>query len=43
MITRFVARRRRDWDTLGHRGRRGDPLYGIRTILRAGAENLIEK
>ncbi len=25
--------------TLGHRGRKGDPLYGIQTILRAGEEN----
>jgi transposase len=25
--------------TTGHRGRKGDPLYGIQTILRAGAEN----
>lgn len=25
---------------LGHRGRKDDPLYKIRTILRAGAENL---
>ena len=29
--------------TLGHRGRKGDPLYGIQTILRAGAENLTDK
>lgn len=27
----------------GHRGRKGDPLYGVRTILRAGAENLTDK
>ena len=33
-------RRRVQQQTLGHRGRRGDPLYGIRTTLRAGAENL---
>jgi len=36
-------RRRVQQDTLGHRGRKGDPLYGIQTILRAGAENLTEK
>ena len=34
------VRRRVQQQTLGHRGRRGDPLYGIRTILRAGAERL---
>jgi len=34
------VRRRVQQDTLGHRGRTGDPLYGIRTILRAGVENL---
>lgn len=37
------VRRRVQQDTLGHRGRRGDPLYGIQTILRAGAENLTDK
>ena len=37
------VRRRVQQDTLGHRGRTGDPLYGIQTILRAGAENLTEK
>lgn len=37
------ARRRVQQDTLGHRGRKGDPLYGIQTILRAGAENLTDK
>lgn len=30
-------------DTTGHRGRKGDPLYGIRNILRAGAEHLTER
>ncbi len=35
--------RRVQQDTLGHRGRKGDPLYGIQTILRAGAENLTDK
>ncbi len=37
------VRRRVQQDTLGHRGRTGDPLYGIQTILRAGAENLTQK
>ena len=37
------VRRRVQQDMLGHRGRKGDPLYGIQTILRAGAENLTEK
>ena len=30
-------------DTLGHRGRKGDPLYGIRTILRCGQEKLTDR
>src|SRR5690606_35179622 len=37
------VRRRVQQDTLGHRGRKGVPLYGIRTILRAGAEKLTDK
>mgnify|MGYP001818360084 CR=1 FL=1 len=37
------VRRRVQNQTLGHRGRKGDPLYGIATILRAGAENLTDK
>lgn len=37
------VRRRVQQDTLGHRGRKGDPLYAIQTVLRAGAENLTEK
>ena len=37
------VRRRVQQNTLGHRGRKGDPLYGIQTILRAGAENLTDK
>ena len=37
------VRRRVQQETLGHRGRTGDPLYGIQTILRAGAENLTDK
>jgi len=34
-----TVRRRVQQDTLGHRGRRGEPLYGIRRILLRGAEN----
>jgi transposase len=30
-------------DTHGHRGRKGDPLYGIRLILRCGHERLTDK
>jgi len=37
------VRRRVQQDTLGHCGRKGDPLYGIRTILRAGAEHLTDR
>lgn len=37
------VRRRVQQDTRGHRGRKGDSLYGIQTILRASAENLTEK
>lgn len=37
------VRRRVQQATLGHRGRKGDPLQGIATILRAGAENLTDK
>jgi len=37
------VRRRVQQDTTGHRGRSGDPLYGIRTMLRAGQENLTER
>lgn len=37
------VRRRVQQSTLGHRGRKGDPLYGIQTILRAGRDNLTEK
>lgn len=36
-------RRRVQQDTLGHRGRKGDPLYGIQNILSAGQENLTER
>jgi transposase len=34
------VRRRVQQDIHGHRGRRGDPLYRIRNILRAGQENV---
>ena len=37
------VRRRVQQDTLGHRGRKGDPLFGIQTVLRAGAEKLTER
>ncbi len=37
------VRRRVQQDTTGHRGRKGDPLFGIQAILRAGAEKLTEK
>ena len=37
------ARRRTQNETLGHRGRRGDPLYGIRRLLLVGAERLSER
>jgi len=34
------CRQRVQQDTLGHRGRSGDPLYGIRRLLRTGADLL---
>lgn len=37
------VRRRVQQATTGHRGRKGDPLFGIQTILRAGAEHLSDK
>jgi transposase len=37
------VRRRIQQETTGHRGRKGDPLYGIRTILRCGQENLTDR
>ena len=37
------VRRRVQQDTLGHRGRKGDPLYGIRNTLHAGAEKLTDR
>jgi transposase len=36
------VRRRVQHDTYRHRGRRGDPLYGIRRVLRRGADTLTE-
>lgn len=37
------VRRRVQQAAHGHRGRKGDPLYGIRLILRCGAEKLTDK
>ncbi len=37
------VRRRVQQEILGHRGRAGDPLYGIRTILRCGQEHLTDR
>jgi transposase len=37
------CRRRIQQEIHGHRGRTGDPLYGIRTMLRAGAEKLTDR
>jgi transposase len=37
------VRRRVQQQIHGHRGRKGDPLYGIRTILRCGRERLTDK
>ncbi|CCH79306.1 transposase [Nostocoides japonicum T1-X7] len=37
------VRRRVQQDTTGHRGRRGDPLYRVRNILRAGQEHLTDR
>ncbi len=37
------VRRRVQQDTTGHRGRRNDPLYGIRMILRCGQEKLTDR
>lgn len=36
------VRRRVQQETLGHRGRRDDPLYRIRRVVRRGAEHLID-
>lgn len=37
------VRRRTQQETLGHRGRSGDPLYGIRRLLLVAGENLDER
>nr|BFF06739.1 ISL3-like element ISAar39 family transposase [Brevibacterium otitidis] len=37
------CRQRVQQATLGHRGRSGDPLYGIRRVLHTGANLLIDK
>lgn len=37
------CRQRIQQDTCGHRGRTGDPLYGIRRVLRTGADLLTDK
>ena len=37
------VRRRVQQDTLGHRGRAGDPLYGIRRVLRRGHDHHSEE
>ena len=37
------VRRRVQQATTGHRGRAGDPLYRVRTILRSGAEHLTDR
>jgi transposase len=37
------VRRRVPQENTGHRGRKNGPLYGIRTILRAGAEHLTDR
>jgi transposase len=37
------VRRRVQQDTTGHRGRAGDPLYGIRRLLLVGSERLNER
>jgi transposase len=37
------VRRRVQQDIHGHRGRKDDPLYRVRNILRAGVENLTDR
>ena len=37
------VRRRVQQDTLGHRGRKGDPLYQIRLLLRASRDRLTKR
>ncbi len=38
-----VTRQRVQQDTTGHRGRRGDPLFGVRRTLHTGASLLTDK
>src|SRR5699024_5434148 len=38
-----TCRQRVQQETRGHRGRKGDPLYGARRTLRTGADLLTEK
>ena len=35
--------RRVEQETTGHRGRKGDPLYRVRNVLRAGEEYLTDR
>ena len=37
------CRQRVQQQTCGHRGRTGDPLYGVRRVLRTGTDLLTEK
>ena len=37
------VRRRVQQDTMGHRGRKGDPLYQIRLLLRASRDRLTKR
>lgn len=37
------VRRRTQQETLGHRGRKGDPLYGIRRLLLVAGENIDQR
>lgn len=37
------VRRRVQQEIHGHRGRKGDPLYGIRNLMRSGAERLTDR
>ena len=37
------VRRRVQQDTIGHRGRKGDPLYQIRLLLRASRDRLTKR
>jgi transposase len=37
------VRRRVQKDTHGHRGRKGDPIFGVRRTLQIGAEHLTDK